>query len=71
MREVDVFLPGYYEATSLGLEYKGFNQELLLFSDIEIFTPTEFVDAFKNIQEDEWIGAWFGEDDVHLLLEIY
>lgn len=71
MREVQNFIAGFYEATSAGVFYKGSSQELLLFSEIEILNPDEFIDKFKFLNEDDWIGAWFGEEDVDLWLKLF
>ena len=69
MKIVKGFVPGFYEATSQGVSYRGNSQELLLFTDIEILDPDEFSDKMNNLEEDEWIGAWFEEEDLYLLLK--
>lgn len=71
MRSVQDFTPGLYEATVTGVRYSGSSQELLLFTDLEILNPDEFVERFNVISNGEWIGAWFGEDDLDLWLQLY
>lgn len=71
MKHVQGFEFGFYEAGLAGLNYVGSSQELLLFSDIEILNPDEFVERFQNISNDDWIGAWFGEEDESLWLQLF
>lgn len=69
MKILEGFVPGFYEATTQGISYRGNSQELLLFTDIEILNPDEFSEKMHNLQETDWIGAWFGEEDLYLLLK--
>lgn len=70
MREIETFEYGFYEATPDGLDFKGSDYQPLFFDDIDILTPDEFIEAYYNIQLNQRIGAWFGKDDLYMLLSL-
>ena len=68
-------LPGFYEADKDRIIYRGLNYEPQLLDDIDMLNPDEFVYTFKVahslLAPSTWLGAWFGEDDLYLLSEVY
>jgi hypothetical protein len=71
MKIVSGFDVGFYEVKNEVISYKGPIEEILLFSDLDIVDPEEFVERFRTPQEDDWFGSWFGEEDLYLLSSLF
>ena len=71
MRLVEGLEVGFYEVNNGIISYKGPIEEILLFSELEIVDPEEFAERYRTLQEDDWFGSWFGEEDLYLLSSLY